>query len=86
MALRTAAGERSRTNALYGTARRLPLAVISLVAFVVIEREYLVAIAASMILVQSLDAIVGYVQRDQLKTVGPAVTALFNRFARIWLL
>ena len=48
--------------------------------------QWLSAIAVIMIVVQVLDAAIGIKLRDSLKTYGPAITAIFNLGALIWLI
>jgi len=42
--------------------------------------------AWSMIIVQACDAVIGGTINDPIKTYGPAVTALLNLVAVIWLI
>jgi hypothetical protein len=42
--------------------------------------------AWSMIIVQACDAVIGGTIKDPMKTYGPAVTALLNLVAVIWLI
>lgn len=86
MAVLLAAEADSRINAMYAAARSLALALISLVAFLVSSRDFLMGIASVMILVQALDAVIGSKRHDILKTYGPAVTALIDLAALIWML
>ncbi len=80
-----AAESDTRINAMYAAARSLALALVSLVAFLVMERDFLLAIAGVMIVVQLLDATIGYRRRDSIKTYGPAATALINMVALVWM-
>ena len=76
----------ARVMALYGCARSLPLAIVSLVPFLTGSLAGLEAIAGVMIVVQGCDAAIGVFIRDQMKTFGPAAIALTNLAALIWLL
>ena len=82
---RTATGP-ARTMALYACARSLALFVASVVPFLSGSGGWLLAVAWSMIIVQALDAIVGMTIKDNVKTFGPAPTALLNLAAVIWLI
>ncbi|MDB5515111.1 MAG: hypothetical protein JWQ17_1869 [Tardiphaga sp.] len=72
--------------ALYACARSLALFVASIVPFVSGSVGWLLAVAWSMIIVQGLDAVVGMTIKDNVKTFGPAATALLNLAAAIWLI
>ena len=74
-----------RNTALYTCARSVALAIVSAVPFLTGSTPWLLAIACSMIIVQICDAAIGVV-KDRMKTFGPAVTALLNLAAVIWLL
>jgi hypothetical protein len=76
----------SHTMALYACARSLALFVASIVPFVSGSVGWLLAVAWSMIIVQGLDAVVGMTIKDNVKTFGPAGTALLNLAAVIWLI
>ncbi|MDB5179612.1 MAG: hypothetical protein JWN12_244 [Candidatus Saccharibacteria bacterium] len=84
-ALMPAHGE-TRTNAMYAAARSIALATISLIPFFYQSIPFLMAIALTMIVVQTADAIIGIRLRDNKKTYGPATIAVFNLMALIWLL
>ena len=59
-------------NAYYALSRSLPL-------FLVIHSAiFLITISIAMILVQFLDAIVGYKSNDVFKTYGPLATSVVN--------
>jgi hypothetical protein len=83
-ALNTA--DEARTMALYSCARSVALVFASAVPFLTGSIPWLQAIACSMIIVQVCDAAIGVVIRNQMKTLGPAGTALLNLAALIWLL
>ncbi|CAC7000164.1 membrane protein [Staphylococcus aureus] len=61
-------------NAYYALSRSLPL-IFSLVIHSAI---FLITISIAMILVQFLDAIVGYKSKDGFKTYGPLATSVVN--------
>ena len=75
----------TQTNALYATARALPLAVVSLVPFFHHSRSWLIALAVILTSVQALDALIGVRIRDRKETWGPASTAALNLAALVWL-
>ena len=76
----------SRTSAMYASSRSLALAVAAVAALFWRSTPYLVAIALTMVIVQAVDAVIGAVIRDRLRTFGPAVTSLANAVAVVWLL
>jgi hypothetical protein len=76
----------SRTNARYAGSRSVALAIVSVVAIAAQSIPWLAAVAVAMVLVQAGDALVGRTERDTIKTVGPAVTALVNLAALVWML
>jgi hypothetical protein len=78
--------DQARVMALYGCARSLPLAIASAVPLLTGSLAALEAIACVMIVVQACDAAIGVYIKDQMKTFGPAATALANLAALIWLL
>jgi hypothetical protein len=75
-----------RTNSMYATARSLALAVAAVTVLFVRSDSFLEAIALAMVVVQAGDAFIGVQIHDRLKTIGPALTALMNAIALIWLL
>jgi hypothetical protein len=83
-AVRTASGL-ARTNALYATARPLPLTAVSLVPFFHHSRTWVIALATILTAVQALDALIGVRIRDRKETWGPASTAALNLAALLWL-
>ncbi|WP_448006706.1 hypothetical protein [Agromyces bauzanensis] len=83
--LRAAGGE-SRSGYQYAFARSAALLVVAVVALPAGSAPLLVAIAIAMTLVQAIDAIVGSILHDHVKTIGPAVTALLNAACLVWLL
>lgn len=69
----------------YALARSFALTVLAGAAVVLGERhDWLLAAAVAMIVVQALDAVIGFSIRDHLKTFGPAVTAAVNVALLIW--
>jgi hypothetical protein len=76
---------RARTIALYAAARSLAYAVIAAVPLALRLPLWLQAAAVGMIIVQGADALIGLTLSDRLKTLGPALTALVNAAALIWL-
>ena len=71
--------------ALYSCARSIALALISVIPFLNGSVGWLEAIAVCMVIVQALDAAIGVVIRDRMKTFGPAGTAAANLAALLWL-
>lgn len=76
----------SRTSAMYASSRSLALAVAAVAALFWRSIPHLVAIALTMVIVQAVDAVIGAVIHDRLRTFGPAVTSLANAVAVVWLL
>jgi hypothetical protein len=76
----------SRPNSMYTTARSSALAVAAIGAVFVRSDPYLEAIALTMVIVQAVDAVIGALTHDRLKTFDPAATSLANAAALIWLL
>jgi hypothetical protein len=76
----------AKLNALYAASRSAALVGASAVAFFYHRRDWLAAIALTMILVQALDAIIGGIERDAKKTIGPAFIASLNIALLVWLL
>jgi hypothetical protein len=81
-----AATDTARTMALYACARSAALVIASAVPFLTGSTGWLQAMAWSMIIVQACDAVIGGTINDPMKTYGPAVTALLNLGAVIWLI
>jgi len=79
------AADPARPMALYACARSTALAIASAVPFLTGSSGWLQAIAWSMIIVQTCDAVIGGTIKDPMKTYGPAGTALLNLVAVIWL-
>jgi hypothetical protein len=63
-------------NALYALSRSVALVVLCVVPLVHQSAAWLTAAAMGMIVVQAGDALVGRVQRDIVKTFGPASLAV----------
>ena len=82
----TRADPSSRTSSMYASARSLALAVAAIVAVFARSAPYLEAIALTMVIVQAVDAVIGTLTHDRLKTLGPTATSLANAAALIWLL
>jgi hypothetical protein len=80
-----ASGE-ARTGVTYALARSGALAAIAVIAAVLDSPSFLSAVAIAMVRVQASDAVIGAMMRDRTKTIGPAVTAVFNLAALVWLL
>jgi hypothetical protein len=76
----------ARTNAMYALSRSVALAAVSLVPLISQTRSSLLTIALAMVIVQALDAIVGGIVRDRMKTVGPASLDALNLVALVWFL
>jgi hypothetical protein len=75
-----------RTLALYACARSIAFAIISAVPLATGWSLWLEAVAVGMIILQALDACVGIVIRDPMKTLGPAAIAVANLAALVWLI
>jgi len=80
------ATDTARTMALYACARSTALVIASAVPFLTGSTGWLQAMAWNMIIVQACDAVIGGTLKDPMKTYGPAVTALLNLVAVIWLI
>jgi hypothetical protein len=78
------ADDRVRTNAMYASSRSTALLASSLVPVFHHSRSWLVAVAVAMIIVQALDAVIGGMNGELQKTVGPGVLAVLNLLALIW--
>ena len=76
----------ARVNAMYAASRSLSLAAASVVVVLARSRSGLLAVALVMALVQGGDAIIGLIERDPLKTFGPAFLALVTVAVLILLL
>ena len=70
-------------NAMYAASRSLSLAFVSIVVVFLRSRTGLMALSAVMVLVQSGDALIGAINHDLLKTLGPVFLALLTAGALI---
>ncbi len=75
-----------QTSAFYASSRSIALAIACLIPFIYHSKPLLIEIAVTMIIVQLLDAAIGISIKNKMKTYGPALTALINLFAVIWIL
>ncbi|WP_245933589.1 hypothetical protein [Arthrobacter livingstonensis] len=80
------ATEQSRVPSMYALARSLALVLVAIVGLLSSSIPFVAAAALAMILVQGLDAVIGARISDRLKTVGPALTAMVNAAALVWML
>lgn len=69
----------------YALARSTALLAVALAAFFVNSAGFAAAVAVAMVLVQAIDAGIGARIRDPLKTYGPALTAVANLAALVWM-
>ncbi len=76
----------ARTGSMYAFARSLALATVAVVAPLTGAAPFVVATAVAMVIVQAADAVIGAINRDRLKTFGPAGTAAVNLCTLVWLL
>ena len=72
-------------DALYAASRSVALVVVALVSPMFRSSAALLVIAAAMTIVQGIDAFIGALQGDVLKTVGPAVLCLVTIVAATFL-
>ena len=77
---------RTNANAMYVLSRSVALAAVSLVPLISQTRSSLLTIALAMVIVQALDAVVGGIVRDRMKTFGPASLGAVNLVALVWFL
>ncbi|MEP7178367.1 MAG: hypothetical protein ABI775_04715 [Pseudonocardiales bacterium] len=68
----------------YAFVRSLALAVAATVVAVVQTRPWLQAVALTMVVLQAGDAVIGWMMRDRLRSVGPAATSVVNLAALVW--
>ena len=66
----------AHVNAMYAASRSLSLALASVVVVLVRSRAGLLTLAFVMTLVQAVDAVIGAIDQQPLKTLGPAFLAL----------
>jgi hypothetical protein len=71
---------------MYVLSRSVALAAMSLVALISKARSSVLTIALAMVIVQALDAFVGGIVRDRMKTFGPASLGALNLVALVWYL
>lgn len=76
----------ARVPSMYALARSAALVVVAVIGLFSSSIAYEAAIAIAMIIVQGLDAAIGALNSDHVKTLGPAITALVNAAALIWML
>jgi len=74
------------TNAMYSMSRSFALAFSSFIPFFFYSISYLSAISIIMIIVQALDAIIGFKISNKFKTYGPMLTSIGNLIFFIWLI
>lgn len=79
-------GADARTPSLYALARSVALLVAAVAALFSGSVAFVAAVAIAMIIVQAIDAVIGGMIHDRLKTLGPAFTALLNLAALLWML
>lgn len=68
-------------NARYAFSRSLALAIAGAITLLKLSQTWVEAVASAMVAVQVADAVVGGLQRDAMKTIGPAVLAIINLVA-----
>ena len=83
--LRASTGEQ-RLPSSYALARSRTLVVVALAAPFTGDPGFIAAAAVSLIVVQALDAVIGVRTWDLVKTIGPAITAVANAAALVWML
>ncbi|WP_246490566.1 hypothetical protein [Brevibacterium oceani] len=76
----------SKTASRYAFSRSVALLAVALTALFAGSVGFVAAAAIAMVLVQTIDAVIGAGIHDRLKTYGPALTALFNLAALVWML
>jgi hypothetical protein len=79
------ANAQTRNNAMYAASRSVALAIASIVPFLNHSQDWLVAVAVIMVIVQIADAGIGAINREPMKTYGPAFLGLLNFATLIWL-
>jgi hypothetical protein len=75
LAALSSAGD-AHANAMYAASRSLSLALASVVVVLARSRAGLLTVAFVMALVQAVDAVIGAIDHQPLKTLGPAFLAL----------
>lgn len=76
----------SRVPSMYALARSVALVVVAAIGAFSSSTAFEAAAATAMIVVQGLDAGIGTVISDRVKTLGPAITAFANAAALMWML
>ena len=79
-------GSPSKTASRYAFSRSAALLAAALIALFTGSVAFVAAVATAMVVVQAIDAVIGGSIPDRVKTYGPAVTALFNLAALVWML
>jgi hypothetical protein len=82
--LRAAQGQEKLSSS-YALARSAALMLVALAAPLTSSLGFIAAAAIAMIVVQALDAVIGARSGDRLKTIGPALTAVANAAALVWM-
>lgn len=73
------------TASRYALARSIALFAVALTGLFSASEAFVAAIATAMILVQSLDALVGVGLHDRVKTFGPAIMSLVGLATLLWM-
>ena len=81
-----AATRESRVPSMYALARSVALFIVAVIGLLSASIAFEAAAALALILVQGFDAGIGRVISDRVKTFGPAITALANVAALVWML
>jgi len=76
----------AKTPLRYALSRSVALLAVALTAMFTGSVGFVAAVAAAMTIVQAIDAVIGALIPDRLKTLGPALTAVFNLAALAWML
>jgi hypothetical protein len=66
----------AHVNAMYAASRSLSLALVSVVVVIARSRTGLLTVAFVMALVQAMDAVIGAINHDPIKTLGPGFLVL----------
>lgn len=82
----TASAQSGAVASRYAFVRSLALALVATASLFAMSVPFLVAVGVAMTVVQAGDAAIGGGIRDRVKTIGPAITALINLAALIWVL
>lgn len=78
--------DEARVPSMYALARSAALVAVAFVGLFSASAAFVAAVAVAMIVVQGLDAFIGVRISNKVKTIGPALTALVNLAALVWLL